>query len=318
MNHNQKVMTMNKRVYHKYVLEINEYGNLTKAAAALGISQPALSSGLTNLENELGFKIFNRKNVPIKLTPEGEIYYEYIKRLQILSDDFKERLDSYREKSNCRVAVGGPVAYVESMVVDAVARISEEHPDYEITIKCSPLAELMEMASKGEINCFICTSDEIADSFAKELIEHERVYLCIPSDNPVNDSLKAFQIAPGQEGTLFDFSVLNGEEFIFMEEGQPLYKQMNRFFEEYGIVPNSKVSVNQVSTAVNLSIRGKGICFASEESLRGNYDLSGVCVYALPDTISGRSIYVAYDKELFLPVACRDFIDCLIQVHKEK
>lgn len=309
---------MNKRVYHKYVMEINEYGNLTKAAAALGISQPALSSGLTNLENELGFRIFNRRNVPINLTPEGKIYYDYIKRLQILSDDFQDRIDSYREKSNCRLSIGGPVAYVESMVVDAVAAISKEHPEYEITIKCSPLSELIEMASRGEINCFICTSDEIADNFAMELIEHERVYLCVPCDNPINDKLRRFRITPGEDGELFDYNLLDGEEFIFMEEGQPLHKQMAGFFKDYQIKPVCKVSVNQVSTAVNLAIRGKGCCFASEESLRGNYDLSKVCIYALPDTISGRSIYVAYDKELFLPTACEDFIDYLINRPEKK
>ncbi len=305
---------MNERVYHKYVFQINEHGNLTKAAAALGISQPALSSGLTNLENELGFKIFNRRKVPITFTPEGELYFEYIKRLQVLADDFQERIDSYREKSNCRVAIGGPVAYMESMVIDSVMRMSETHPEYEITMKSSPLAELIEMASKGEIHCFICTSDELADNFSKELIERERVYLCIPRANPVNERLKEYQVVPGRddEKRYFDYSILDGEEFIFMEEGQPLHRQMNQFFEEHHITPACRVSVNQVSTAVNLSVRGKGICFASEESLRGNYDLSDVCIYPLPDTISGRNIYVAYDKELFIPTACRDLIHCLI------
>lgn len=306
---------MNKRVYQKYVIEINKHGNLTKAAAALGITQPALSSGLTNLENELGFKIFNRRQVPITFTPEGEIYFDYIKRLQILADDFQERIDNYREKSNCKVSVGGPVAYVESMVVDAIVGISAIHPEYEITVKCSPLSELVEMASAGEINCFICTSDKISDKFEKELIEHEKVYLCIPCSNPINNKIKEYAIAPGEEGEFFDYSILDGEEFIFMEEGQPLRRQMDRFFEENGIVPVNKVSVNQVSTAVNLAVKGKGICFASEESLRGNYDLSGVCIYGLPSTISGRSIYVAYDRELFMTAACRDFIQYLLKKH---
>ena len=79
---------MDRRVYDNYVIQIVEHGNLSKAAAHLGISQPALSSGLTALENELGFKIFNRRKVPITFTPEGELYFDYLKRMQVLADDF--------------------------------------------------------------------------------------------------------------------------------------------------------------------------------------------------------------------------------------
>lgn len=303
---------MDRRIYDNYVTQIAAQGSLTKAAAALGISQPALSSGLTALENELGFKIFIRKSVPITFTPEGEIYYDYLKRLQLLSDDLKRRIDHYHEELNGKVTIGGPVAYVESVVTDAVIRLRQENPNYNVFIKCSPLSELIEMAAKGDINCFISTSDDIPDNFEKQLIKQEKVYLCIPSSNPLNDKLTAYQAAPGESGEYFDYSLLDGEEFIFLEREQPMQIQTETFLKEYGITPRNKVIVNQVSTAVNMAIKGEGLCFASEAALAGNIDLSNVCVYALPNTISGRSIYIAYDKEVFMPTACKSLITHLI------
>lgn len=295
---------MDRRIYDKYVTQIAAQGSLTKAAASLGISQPALSSGLTTLENELGFKIFDRKSVPITFTPEGDIYYEYIKRIQLLSDDLQRRIDNYRDTQNSTVSIGGPVAYVESLVTDAVSRLREEHPDYKVVIKCSPLSELIEMATKGEIHCFISTSDGIPDTFEKQLLKQEKIYLCIPRSNPLNDTLTEHQP--------FHYSVLDGKEFIFLEKEQPLQIQAELFFKEYGIAPKNNIIVNQVSTAVNMAIKGEGICFASEAALDGNIDLSNVCVYPLPDTISGRNIYIAYDREVFLPPACKSLIDQLI------
>lgn len=295
---------MDKQVYANYVIQIVKHGNLSKAAAHLGISQPALSSGLTALENELGFKIFNRKKVPIAFTPEGQLYYEYIQKMQVLSQDFQQRLENYREETGGKVVIGGPVAYVESMVTDAVIQLRKDNPNYQVVMKCSPLSELIDMSLKGEINCFISTSEELPGNFEKKLIKQEKVYLCIPKDNPVNEKMKD-QANP-------DFSLLDNEEFIFLEEGQPLMEQMEKFFHENDIVPECRITVNQVSTAVNMSSRGEGICFASEFALRGNIDATNLCVYPLPDTISGRNIYIAYNKELFLPAACEALINHLI------
>ena len=303
---------MNKRAYDRYIFQIAEQGSLTKAAACLGISQPALSSGLTNLENELGFKIFHRRSVPITFTPEGEIYFNYIKRLQVLTDDFQQRIDAYRQESENAVTIGGPVAYVESLVADAMIEFRKENPHYKVSLKCSPLSEVIEMASKGEINCFVCTCEELPVRFEKRLIKKEKIYLCIPRGNQLNEKIMNYQTEPGKNGTYFDYSVLDGEEFIFLEENQPLQIQMKAFLEEHGISPVNKVTVNQVSTAVNLAIRGVGICFASEAALSGNVDLNNVCIYALPESISGRSIYIAYDKELYMSAACKELTEYLV------
>ena len=68
---------MDRRVYDNYVLQIVEHGTLSKAAAFLGISQPALSSGLTALENELAnlkglFSGKRRKEIESRLAQIAE------------------------------------------------------------------------------------------------------------------------------------------------------------------------------------------------------------------------------------------------------
>ncbi len=55
----------------KYFLSVVNEQNVTKAAKALHISQPALSRQLQNLEDELGTKLFERGNRYIHLTEEG-------------------------------------------------------------------------------------------------------------------------------------------------------------------------------------------------------------------------------------------------------
>ncbi len=55
-----------------YVTQICKYRSFNEAAKALFVSQPTLSRSIKSLENELGIVIFNRTNLGISLTPEGE------------------------------------------------------------------------------------------------------------------------------------------------------------------------------------------------------------------------------------------------------
>ena len=64
--------------HYKVFYYVAKYGNLTKAAAVLKTSQPAVTRTIHNLENILGCRLFIRSKSGMKLTPEGNIFYEYI------------------------------------------------------------------------------------------------------------------------------------------------------------------------------------------------------------------------------------------------
>ena len=67
-----------------YVMAIAEEQNMTKAAARLFISQPALTASINKLEEELGVKLFDRQRPPIKLTPAGVLYMKEMSRIHQL------------------------------------------------------------------------------------------------------------------------------------------------------------------------------------------------------------------------------------------
>ena len=53
-------------------------GNISRAADALYISQPAISKSITKLEEGLGVTLFSRTSRGVSLTEEGEILYQHI------------------------------------------------------------------------------------------------------------------------------------------------------------------------------------------------------------------------------------------------
>ena len=297
---------MDRRIYENYVLKVAECGSLTKAAASFGVTQPALSSGIASLEKYLGYAIFNRKTNPISFTAEGELYYDFLKRRAVLETDLDRRIGELTSGKNSHISVGAPVVYVDSILADAVIGLRREHPDYSVSIKCEPMSELIRLASSGELNCFISTSSELPSNLECKPIGKEQIYLCIPR----NVYSKAQALGQSEQPRIKD---LDGCSFILLEEGQPLQERIDRFFEANGIRPKCNIRVNQVSTALNLAMRGEGICFASESALAGIKCISNECIdiYPLTNDVTGRDLYIAYDRELFMPEACKQLIDIL-------
>ena len=85
----------------KYVLEIAASSSIREAASKLFISQPALSSSIKDLEDELGIRIFQRSNKGIILTDVGREFVSYAKKAvgqyEILEDRFISK-DSDKER----------------------------------------------------------------------------------------------------------------------------------------------------------------------------------------------------------------------------
>ena len=54
-----------------YILELSRTLNFNRVAENLFISQPTLSYQIKTLEEELGFRIFDRRGKTVQLTPAG-------------------------------------------------------------------------------------------------------------------------------------------------------------------------------------------------------------------------------------------------------
>ena len=65
----------------KYIVKIVECGSMNEASHALYVSQPALSSSVKELENELGIEIFTRSSQGIALTVDGAEFLTYARQV---------------------------------------------------------------------------------------------------------------------------------------------------------------------------------------------------------------------------------------------
>lgn len=302
-------------IEHHFVLVISQCGSLTKAAQLLNVSQPALTMRLNNIENKLGFLIFDRRLSPIKVTEAGKIYIDYLKKNEAMFTEYMGRINNVLRQENSHVSIGGPSVYLETVVASAIMSLREDYPDVSIELRIGALSELIEQAHESRIDFFISTSGDLPGEFRTIELGQEQLCICIPQNWSVNNEIRSCQITADHEGHCFDYSLLDGQNFIGMEAKQPMQKKLIQFFETYGITPMQLTTVNQVSSCLRFAAMGAGICLASREGIIPYLDGDELAFYPLPACFSERKIYLAYDVNHQLTQPCVRLID-ILQNHK--
>lgn len=120
-------------LYFKYALEVEQAGSISQAAQNLYMAQPNLSKAIKDLEQELGYTIFNRNSNGIKVTEKGdEFLYHAKKMMEQLAE--MEKIAGRESDENHRYKISIPRgSYIANGFTAFVSELNMSH-GMEITI----------------------------------------------------------------------------------------------------------------------------------------------------------------------------------------
>ena len=115
-----------------YAITIAEAGSLNKAAEALYISQPSLTSAMQELEKELGISIFVRSGRGVSLTQDGSEFLLYAREVY---GQYETLLDKYGKSGKRKKKFGVSTQHYSFAVnafVDLIKRYGQDEYDFSI------------------------------------------------------------------------------------------------------------------------------------------------------------------------------------------
>ncbi len=124
---------MNTRQLH-YAIALCEERNFSLVAEKLGISQPALSKQISNLETELGVKLFERGTQPITVTPAGEHFFSEAKKLRYMEDQLLRSMEEFKAGERGRLVIGISPFRSLYLLPDIARRVKEKYPHVQIVL----------------------------------------------------------------------------------------------------------------------------------------------------------------------------------------
>ena len=132
---------------------VAELGTVSKAALHLHIAQPALSRQIRNLEEKLGFKLFDRVGRRLVLTGEGEQLLGDCRGLLSYSSALAERAQQLRRGDTGTLKVAASPQFIESAISDFLHRYAQRYPNVQVKlVEAIAWSDTLGMLERGEIH----------------------------------------------------------------------------------------------------------------------------------------------------------------------
>lgn len=249
----------------EYFLAAVEHGNLDRAAAACGVSQPALSKSLQRLEADTGLALLDRSGRGLRLSSAGMVFLEHAKKL------WAEYRDAVRHAMELRVGeagllrVGATGATVDSIVMPALGLLLPRRPALRIQLTQGLSDDLNEQVAGGKLDLAVTPIyADVPAALHQEPILEDR--LCVAAS-------RNHALASRRTLSLHD---LQGQRWILPKPTAIARKALDACYAEAGLpLPAAALEVEHFSKGtLELLARSDLLAIVPQSALGADRDIA--------------------------------------------
>ena len=203
------------------------------------------------------------------------------------------------------------------MLPKIIMRFTSQYPKIAVTPVEANSTVLSAMVEAEEIDVVVDSFDDALRRYDGCPLTSERILLCVPAGNPINQGLTDFHIRPSDVrssgAALDDFPSVpierfSAEKFVLLKSGNDMYNRAMTIFSAADIEPQVLFSVDQMNISYSLVESGLGVCFVTDTLLRYGKISEDVCLYNISEEYGSRTLYIAYKKNKYCTRAMQEFI----------
>lgn len=282
----------------QYFAAIAEHGNIGRAAEALGLSQPALSTSLRRIEDLMQAKLVSRTPKGVALTPAGSALLEQVGRFRLSIEDVKRVVRDVAHGRTGEVRIGAGAAIAADLLATSYDRFSQEARFATLKIDMDVTAKLLPRVLSGDLDLMI----SIVSSPAPLGVVQEHLF----DETMVVAAARGHPLGRRRKLTVPD---LAGSRWALPGVEARSWHWMHRIFESAGVEAPTVAMIAPTSIRLPAVASSTLLTFCSRRTLcKHAHELAEVDVKALQWT---RRIGVTSRKDAYLPPAAQRLVSVL-------
>lgn len=284
----------------EFFTQLVKQGSLAALARELGVTPPAITARLAQLEKRLGVRLLNRTTRRLSVTHEGEIYLATGARLLEELQELEQTVSSSRGTPKGLLRINATFGFGRRHVAPAIAEFARRYPDVEVQLELTDRS--VNLTDKAfDIGIWFGT---VPDSrmVARKIVSNRRVLCASP------DYLK-------REGMPQAPRDLQSHHCIVLRESDAAYGTwyLTRGTRQETIKVRGVLSTNDGETGVLWALAGYGVLMRSEWDIH-EHMRAGRLVPVLADwTLPVADIFAVYPERANLSAKVSAFIDFLTE-----
>ncbi len=285
-------MTNNLELY-KVFYYVAKTGSLTKAAAELSISQPAVSQSMKQLEKVLNAKLFKRTAKGVRLTDEGEVLFPYIEKGYESIEQGEKKLRSLISLDSGEISIGVSDMTLKSYLLPFISNFHKEYPKVNINLVSASTMKTIEALDNNLIDFGLVSSCSLdrEDLIFKEVCEIQDILI----------AGSGFSHLAGQQ---LPYQLLSHLPLISLNKNTVSRQYTDQFFESNHVTLSPEFELENLEMVTSFVKQNFGIGLVVREYVQDDIDSKTVFPLNFFPEIPKRHIsVVTKDDSLLSPAA---------------
>jgi DNA-binding transcriptional LysR family regulator len=240
-------------------LAVATSGGFHRAAAALHVSQPAVSARIHALEDSLGTRLFERGPGNFSLSLAGKILRSHAEQLLRQVAVARQAVHELRPTSGGALPIAASLSICTYLLPEVLKKYQTDHPDVVVSVRSGNSAQVLKMVLEGEVDFGVARS-----------LHHPEVETVTLREDPL--LLVGHARHPAVARRKVTLEQLESLPLIAYDRGSSDWTLMNGLFRRVGLLPNIVLEVETIETCKRMVLRKLGVAFlpliAVHEELR--------------------------------------------------
>ena len=237
-------------------------GSMTAAADKLFLTQPAVSQQIRNLEEDMGVELLVRGVRQIKATPQGEVLYEYARKILHLSQQAEVAIKNIGAELKGKVRIGTLNSLGLHLMSPIVSRLLRHNPDLFVKVEYGKGDDLIKSYNKGELDILILP--DLTSQFGSDIESGTESKFLNKEEMWLVGSGKEVELL--QQASLEQITKLPLVHFI--DEYPGFHKKLEDSLSAKNIKPNVIFESSNVGTLKRVIENGLGWGFLPAHSIK--------------------------------------------------
>ena len=286
-----------------YFISVAQTLNFTEAAKRNGITQPSISHHISELEKQLGARLFLRDRRSVTMTDAGREFLPYAMEIVETAQDAICRVKLTEDGSKGHVAIAAVTTASETLS-KCLSAFAKRYPDILVDISFTTGRGQSITMNENKYDFYFAMKDMVptGETFDYLISNVDQLCLTLPKGHPMADQP-------------LDFSRLKGERFISISEaeGPALYNQIKKVCEAMHYDPKITNRYDTAETVLLAVGAGLGISILPQAITKVFFSDNVEAIPIRGIDCAGRTYVVAWHRQSVNPTA-HLFLDVVREV----
>jgi LysR family cyn operon transcriptional activator len=278
----------------RYLKAVADHGSFTRAAAALHVSQPALSQQIRELEERMGVQLLDRSGRTVRPTDVGEAYLRHVQRALDELEVGGRAIRDVQDLSSGALRLGFTPLFAIYLLGPLIRRYRDRFPGIVLTIT-EMAQEEMELALGADaLDLGLAFSDVLAEDVEWLPLHTEKMSLIVGQGHPA-----------AKRDREMDTAALAAEPLALLGPTFATRAMVDRYLRSVGVHPYVAVEANSIAAIVEM-VRRAGLATILPEVVA--QEQMGLCVVRLAPAIDSLRVALLQRRGSYRSAASRAFV----------